>query len=214
MSRMRVSRARGAARTKPKPARSRSKSGAPRQPERQPGWLTQAAYARLRGVSKEAVSKAVRQGRIPVGPGGRVDPVAADTAWDRNTSPRPPAGRGAARGGPNGLPIAAAGPPVDLTEARTMHEYAKAQLAELELGERQGQLVAVADMRDAAFRATRSARDLILSVADRLGEVLAGVSDAGEVRWLLREELGRGLDELSTLELEPEAEAPAAAAGE
>jgi hypothetical protein len=95
-----------------------------------------------------------------------------------------------------------------------MHEYAKAQLAELELGERQGQLVAVADMRDAAFRATRSARDLILSVADRLGEVLAGVSDAGEVRWLLREELGRGLDELSTLELEPEAEAPAAAAGE
>jgi hypothetical protein len=103
---------------------------------------------------------------------------------------------------------------VDLTEARTMHEYAKAQLAELELGERQGQLVPVADMRDAAFRATRSARDLILSVADRLGEVLAGISDPREVRRLLRDELGRGLDELASVEPEPEAEAPAAAAGE
>jgi hypothetical protein len=176
--------------------------------------LTRAAYARHRGCSKEAVGKAIRQGRIPVGSGGRIDPVAADVAWDRNTSPRPPAARAPGSPAPNGLPIAAAGLPVDLTEARTMHEYAKAQLAELELGERQGQLVAVADMRDAAFRATRSARDLILSVADRLGEVLAGIADANEVRRLLLEELGRGLDELSSLELEPESDAPAAAAGE
>jgi hypothetical protein len=95
-----------------------------------------------------------------------------------------------------------------------MHEYAKAQLAELELGERQGQLVAAADMRDAAFRSTRAARDIILSAEDRLGEVLAGVSDPGEVRRLLREELGRALDELASLELEPEIEAPAVAAGE
>ena len=159
------------------------------------------------------MSKALRQGRISALPDGRIDPFAADLAWERNSSPRASAAPARAPG-PNGLPIASAGLPVDLTEARTMHEYAKAQLAELELGERQGQLVPVADMRDAAFRATRSARDLILSVADRLGEVLAGISDPREVRRLLRDELGRGLDELASVEPEPEAEAPAAAAGE
>jgi hypothetical protein len=164
-------------------------------------WLTRAAYARYRGVSKEAVGKAIRQGRIPVGPDGRVDPAVADLAWDRNTSPARSSG-----------PQASGPPPVDLTEARTMHEYAKAQLAELELGERQGQLVAVADMRDAAFRATRAARDLILTVADRLAEVLVGVTDAGVIRRLLREELGRACDELSAIEPEPDSDAPPAEA--
>src|SRR4029077_10697890 len=126
MGKKRVPRARGAPRTKPRPARSRSSAAADGSSTRLTVWLTRAAYARHRGGSKEAVSKAIRQGRIPVGSDGRVDRAVADLAWDRNTSPSRA-----------GAPQASGPPPVDLTEARTMHEYAKAQLAELELGERQ-----------------------------------------------------------------------------
>ena len=54
-------------------------------------WMTQAEYARARGVSREAVRKAVKAGRIAL-VNGKIDPGMADGQWDRNT--RKAIGRG------------------------------------------------------------------------------------------------------------------------
>lgn len=47
------------------------------------------AYARHRGVSQAAVQKAVREDRIAVLPGKKIDVAAADRAWSENSSPLP-----------------------------------------------------------------------------------------------------------------------------
>lgn len=176
--------------------RKRARATRKPDPPAPPASLSPAAYAKRRGVSREAVSKAIRQGRIPVLPGGRLDPAAADAAWLANSLARPGPPGPALAGGGNGVVVS-------LTEAQIRLTFAKAQREELELAEASGRLVPVADVRDAAFRCTRAARDLLQTVPDRLAEVLVGVAEPAEIRRLLREELGRAIDELEALEPEP-----------
>lgn len=45
--------------------------------------MTQTAYARLHGVSRQAVSKAVRAGLVFLDDDGRVDVEASDEVWGR-----------------------------------------------------------------------------------------------------------------------------------
>lgn len=44
-------------------------------------------YGRHKGVSGQAVSKALATGRIQKEPDGTIDPVKADVLWDQNTNP-------------------------------------------------------------------------------------------------------------------------------
>lgn len=164
--------------------------------------MTPAEYARYRKCSREAVSKAIRQGRIPVGSNGRIDPKMADAAWDANT----PRARGPAEPPALELPN---GQPLNLTHAKTLREAWLAEKARLEVGEMSGELVRISDVRDVAFRAARSARDLLHSIPDRLAEVLAGLGP-DEIRRLLTGEVHRVSSELSLSELAgPEDEATA-----
>ena len=163
--------------------------------QRPPATMTQAEYSRHRGVSRESVSKAIRQGRIPVNRIGRISPELADAAWEENTA-RP---KGAE---PPPLPLTLSnGQPLTYANARAMHEFYKAELAKLELGERSGELVRMSDVRDVAFRAARSARDLLDSIPDRLAEVLAGLTDPEEIRLKLAGEISRATAELALTEL-------------
>jgi hypothetical protein len=43
--------------------------------------VTQSEYARMRGVTPAAVNLALRNGRIPTRPDGRIDVAAADATW-------------------------------------------------------------------------------------------------------------------------------------
>ena len=54
--------------------------------------ITQAEYARRRGVAKSAVAKAVAEGRITL-INGKVDPAVADIQWAQNTRTRADSGR-------------------------------------------------------------------------------------------------------------------------
>lgn len=54
--------------------------------------ITQAEYARRRGVAKSAVAKAVAERRITLIE-GRIDPSVADIQWERNTRARADSGR-------------------------------------------------------------------------------------------------------------------------
>jgi hypothetical protein len=45
-------------------------------------------YARTRGVTHEAIRQAIHDGRLPLGPDGRIDPALADRTWFRRYQAR------------------------------------------------------------------------------------------------------------------------------
>src|SRR5690349_20612519 len=67
-----------------------------------PRFMTQAAYARHRGISKQSVNAAVKAGRLKLTRSGLVNVAIADATWEENSDPvrggdrRP--GRNGARG--------------------------------------------------------------------------------------------------------------------
>jgi hypothetical protein len=50
-------------------------------------YITPSAYAKLRGLNKSTVCRQVKSGQIPVNSEGRLDPVSADRARERNLDP-------------------------------------------------------------------------------------------------------------------------------
>lgn len=150
--------------------------------------VTQAAFARGRGISREAIRKAVESGRIRLGRGllknGRLDPKAADRALRDNTDAR---GGGALKGAPK------------LYEEKARREAALAQLAELELEQARGNVVLRSEVKTAADEIARLVKERILAVPERVIEVLEslGVRDTVRARKALNDELRRALESLA-----------------
>jgi hypothetical protein len=180
-----------------------------------PKLLSQRQYARLRGVSQVAVSKAVRSGRIPT-INGKIDPVAADRAWIENTDQSKP--RNSVTGDPKmrrSDPPAPArrSPPANVLDeiedessgsvaasyatSRALREKFNAALAQLEYDERSAKVVQADDVRIATFNVARSARNQLLSLPDRLAPILAAIASTREVHNLLTVEVRRVCEELS-----------------
>ena len=135
--------------------------------------VSQSEYARRRGCTEGAVRRAVRDGRIKLIE-GKVDPVAADAQWARNTRPR--AGSEPAAGT---SPLAAAPEREDEDSSggywasKARREAAEADLAELKLAEQRGELVRAADVRAAHARRLAGLREALLQIPARLAAVLA-----------------------------------------
>jgi hypothetical protein len=153
-------------------------------------------YGRRRGCSETAVRKAVKAGRISLIE-GRVDPVAADAQWARNTRVRAgsrPAddanlqpgtassgGRDAGQGGKD--------QPEDYWHNKNRREKAEAELAELKLAEQRGELVRVADVRSAFSKRAAGLREALLQLPYRLSAQLAAEPDQARVHDVLQAEL-------------------------
>lgn len=155
--------------------------------------ISPAAYARQRGVSKEAVSKAIASGRItPIPKNGRnmIDAEVADIQWARNTNPDQqqrgaPAqfettearAKAAQRGNENAAEPPAAGSIADgnpmLVEEKTASERLRRNLLEIEIAEKRGELVKRADVVKAHAQKLMSARDLLEGIADRVAAKFA-----------------------------------------
>lgn len=150
--------------------------------------LTQAAYARHRGVSPAAVTYALQAGRIRKLPDGTIDPADADAMWEANTkTPQNTAQTAAA------LPKA---PPSDApvyNDERALHERVKRELAEVKLAEERGRLLDRDDVRSGIVSAFRAIRDRVRALPSRLAQQLAGESDAGRILVLLRTEIDQAL---------------------
>jgi len=189
----------------------RAKSRPPAAAASGPGRLTQAQYARRRGVSREAVRKAVRDGRIRL-IGGKVDPAAADSAWAANSDPSKasvvpatlPAAAGDALGAAgaataDALSATTTGLPVGVTyaDARAIREWNQALLLEQERRKRAGELAEIAHVVDVFYRAWRTARDRIMAVPDLHDADLAAMTDSAAVNARLKLELRSVFDELS-----------------
>lgn len=177
-----------------------------------PNLLTQAEYARSRkdrglpGGSREAVRKAVDEQRISAfGPDKLIDQVLADSQWARNTRARVGAtdasGHVSDAGGdllsaagegaqvPAVPPtVAPAAPAADgYTAARVRTEMANAQLAELELARKRGEVRDKADIDRGGFDIAREVRDAMDSSVNTLAAELAGLDNADACARVLRQ---------------------------
>jgi hypothetical protein len=131
-------------------------------PARPPAGLSVVEYAAHRGVGRRTVQRALALGRIRRGPGGLIDPVAADRAWAAYTRANQPI---------------AAETVVDMEEARRRRALADAERHELEVARLRGELVSRA-------RATRTAHDFARALREscqtwpvRIGPALAAAFD-------------------------------------
>lgn len=169
------------------------------------------AYAKRRGVSTVAVSKAIATGRlresvIMVDGQPKIrDPEFADREWEANTRPRvdqQPA-PGAA---PKAKATAAADPDADQVPdyfesrarreaAAARREAALAELAELDVDERKGELVPTVEARADVIDKFTIVKTRILGVPTRVAQRLPHV--AAQVVPVLDELLREALDELA-----------------
>lgn len=170
--------------------------------------LSFTAYAKRRGVSKAAVSKAIKDGRISVTvdpkTGGRfIDPAVADQEWKANTV----GGQKSAAGvnGQNPEPNAST-PPVDAppdkpkgpsyADSRAIREAYGARMAKIEFEEKMGSLIPAERARADSFKLARITRDAILAIPDKISHELAAETDSHTVHVTLTKALIEALDQL------------------
>lgn len=137
------------------------------------------AFAARMGVSPQAVRKAISEGRLDesVERNGKlwlIDEEAGVAEWDRNTAPQFQRGRMAARqqvaAAVTPPPAGGAGKMPSQSQAAAVRTWYQAKLLELDLKERNGQLVLSADMERVRFESGRRVRDAVL----RLGQQMIG----------------------------------------
>ncbi len=174
-----------------------------------PTAITQAAFAKLKNVTRAQVYKAVKSGKLKThidAHGSKVlhlDEALSD--WKLNiasgTSTNP---SGTAVPKPSG----SSGPQLSddevrenstaktLNESRAVKAMFDANLAKLEYREKIGELIDAKLVKQSAFKAARVTRDAILGIPDRLAHELAGETDVHTVHTMLTKALVEALDEL------------------
>jgi hypothetical protein len=187
--------------------------------------ISPAEYAKHRGVSKAAVSKAIKAQRISLIE-GKIDAAVADMQWARNSRVRAGSGRpgaatagggAAARGG--GVVIAVLPRPLagdagvgagdpdaqpggdDYWNSRSRREAAEAELAEIELAEKTGQVIAVKAVESVWAQALASMREHLLQVRARLAPLLAAETDAFQIDQMLDLEHNQALQLMAGVSL-------------
>jgi hypothetical protein len=148
-------------------------------------WMTQAEYARHRGVTRQAVGKLVAAGKIKLH-NGKIDAAEADFALgesiERLNSPAVEA-----REAPG------------LTRARTVTEVYRARMAELQYERALGNLVATEGVADAASVCGETMVRIVRSLLTRADELNAAAAKDGlpGVRALLKSTAHEMLESVS-----------------
>lgn len=167
--------------------------------------ISQAEYARRRGVAKSAVAKAVKEGRITL-IDGKIDPAVADIQWAQNTRARADAGRpaseqaegmGDAPQAANNAPQAPDSAPTakdDYQALRVRREIAAVEREERENAREAGLLVSRTAVRTAVFDAFRALRDEILSTPERAAPAVVGLSDTRDIERVFSDELRKAFE--------------------
>lgn len=151
-------------------------------------------YARHRGVTHQAVRKALARGRITAlrQERGRIviDSEAADAAWRSNTDPALQRGAQAQTRVNDQTGRAYA-------SARAVREQYEARMARLTFEEKSGKLVQADEVKVAAFNSARGARDALQGIPDRIAPMLTGVTDTRMIHRIITEEVTRVCEMLS-----------------
>jgi len=171
------------------------------------------AYAQHRGVSHEAVRKAIAAGRIQKEADGSIDPIKADAQWQQHTRPAvSPNAKGVATSAAKPAVTARVLPApsmpssgdeargVDYQKARAVRETYAARLAKLEFEERSDKLVNKDEVDTKVFTLARQLRDRMLQIPNKVApEIVALVVDKPDVRGvadLIDQAIHQALEEL------------------
>ena len=166
--------------------------------------VSQAEYARQRGVSRQYVGQMVAKGIIGL-TNRKVDTEQADAALaafreparpERRVKPDAPVQTPAAW--PSPAPQTSAGDlPTLLLKSRIKSEVERAKLLEIKARVEAGKYIAVDDVKVAAFNRARVVRDALLNIPERLAAMLAAEGDARRVHQILATEIRSALNELT-----------------
>ena len=162
--------------------------------------ITMAELAKLKNVSRMAVSKKVKSGKLDtaiVNHNGRklVNKEEAFRLWDLQA---PPSKDTIVRkklkqeiDSKKEEEIPAYG------ESKAKREYFLAELAKLDVEEKKEQLVSVDEIKKSSFARARAMREALTNLADRLSHQLAGEDDATVIHNLLSIEHREALENLA-----------------
>jgi hypothetical protein len=103
--------------------------------------------------------------------------------------------------GPGDVPVDEDGRPMPPVLVAAIKTGIEARIKQLELEERRGQLVPIAEAAKAWAHVAQTLRDAILSVPARIAKEMAAEGDAAQVEILLERELTRALNALAEKEL-------------
>lgn len=141
----------------------------------------------LPGGTKAAVEAAIRSGRISYDPKQGIDPELADAEWSAATDAEKQ--RASAGAIPEGAGRQAA--------AIARIKEAEAELKELQVRQRRGELVEVSRVADLWFEVSRQTRDRVLGVADDIAPELSPLRSSKKIHARLSAALREALEILS-----------------
>ncbi|HAJ71374.1 MAG TPA: hypothetical protein DCO68_04790 [Methylophilaceae bacterium] len=165
------------------------------------------AYARHRGVNLSAVQKAISSNRITL-IDGKIDPNVADIQWAQNTRPDQQergslkdfektqadlAAMKSANSGNNSNEAGTSGLSVEKAETESIRR----QLMELQLAERRGELVNVADIERAMAAKLIDARTALSNMAHELAPNLAAETDILKIKMMLQKKINTAMSSLT-----------------
>lgn len=152
------------------------------------------------GVSKQAVSKAVKEGRITlfVDPTDNKLKLNADLAakqWRDNTAPRAE-NLGIHRAGKNlsgnlDLPEG-----IDYADAKAEKEFFQARIFELQYKERIKELVSVEEVKRENFKFARMLRDSLQNIPAQICNTIAAETDSFKINNTIMSAINNALEEL------------------
>lgn len=161
--------------------------------------MSVAEYALHRACSDSYVRRLRRQGRLVL-QDGQIDVAASDAVLDATTDPTrggdrtAPAPAESGHDGDQPPPIGAG--VISLREAMRRERLAKAKTAELELGERSGELTRVRDVDRDVFTLARQAMQRMLTMGGKLRQALAAETDPAACQKLIDDEVRQIADDM------------------
>ena len=164
--------------------------------------ITMAELAKLKNVSRMAVSKKVKSGKLDsaiVNHNGRklVNKEEAFRLWDlqappsKDTTVRKKLKQEIDSKKVEEIPA--------YGESKAKREYFLAELAKLDVQEKKKQLVSVEDIKKSSFATGRAIRETLTNLADRLSHQLAGEDDATVIHEIISNEHREALQNLAQL---------------
>jgi len=126
-------------------------------------------YATLRGVTEGAVRKAIKTGRITPNDDGTIDVDRADQEWKENTD-EAKINTGLSAMAEN---VPAVNGKPSFAKIKTAHELYKAQLTQLALQEKKGQLINKDQVKAQVYKLGRQVRDSWMNWPARVSATMA-----------------------------------------
>ena len=162
--------------------------------------ISMAELAKLKNVSRMAVSKKVKSGKLDsavVNHNGRklINKEEAFRLWDiqalpsKDTTVRKQLKQKIDAKTEDEIPA--------YGESKAKREYFLAELAKLDVEEKKEQLVSVDEIKKSSFARARAMREALTNLADRLSHQLAGEDDATVIHNLLSTEHREALENLA-----------------